>query len=136
MAHWTDQYVGTPYIVGEFDCANLVEQVLEEQFSVDSYFPKERDGESVLALSSQIDQLRDDYAEEINSVTEGCLILMRARKRLNHIGIGFLKNNEPYCLHNMRNVGMVCAHRVRDLHKLNLEVAGIYKLKHAGNSLT
>lgn len=134
--HWSDKYIGRGYIIGDYDCVNLAEEVLANEFNIEANFPKERDGESVFALSAQIDSVKDYYTEQINSPEEGSVVLMRARKRLNHVGVCFFINNEPYVLHNLRNIGQVCAHRIRDLHKHNLEVEGFYRLKHVSHSFT
>jgi hypothetical protein len=123
--HWSAAYVGLPYVRGEFDCAALVERVLREVFGREIHLPKERAAD-VLGLSGQIAAHRAEFARRIDAPGEGDGVLMVGRGRVNHIGI-WCFIDESYVLHNMRNAGQVCLHRVRDLSRYGLFVEGYYR---------
>ena len=123
--HWSAGYVGLPYVRGEFDCAGLVERVLTEVFGRQVSLPKER-AAHVVGLSVQIAEHRSEFARRIDSPSEGDGVLMVGRGRINHIGV-FCRIDESYVLHNMRNAGQVCLHRVRDLERYGLFIEGYYR---------
>lgn len=130
MAHWTDKYVGLPYVPNEFDCAHLVVKVQNEQFNQNISMPIEREGH-VFLLSKQIDEHLHEYYEEKpkEQAQEGDMVLMRCRGRLNHIGIYVVVNGVPYVLHNIKNLGSVALHRIRELDKYGVVFDSVYALK-------
>lgn len=123
--HWSAAYVGLPYERDAFDCAGLVERVLREVFGREIALPKDR-APDVPGLSMQIAERRSEFARRIDSPTDGDGVLMVGRGRVNHIGI-YCRIDEGYVLHNMRNAGQVCLHRVRELDRYALFVEGYYR---------
>ncbi len=128
MPHWAEKYIGREYIHGEYDCAVLALEVLKNDFNMNIELPKER-ADSWFALSEIIEKNKEYYGEKTDEPIEGDAVLMKARGRLNHIGMYATINNVPYVLHNMANVGSVCLHRIQDLDKYNLIIEGFYKFK-------
>lgn len=125
--HWSDAYIGRPYVVDEFDCAALAAEVAHAHFGQSVTLPQRAAG--LRGTSRQIDDLQDDFAEPISEPQEGCPVLMRCRGTLSHVGVYCEIAGEPWVLHAMRNAGHVVRHRVRDLPRVNLEVVGYFKWK-------
>lgn len=123
--HWSAVYVGLPYVRDVFDCAGLVERVLTEVFGRGVNLPKERAAQ-VVGLSTQIMRHQAEFARRVDAPVEGDGVLMVGRGRVNHIGV-YCALEEAYVLHNMRNAGQVCLHRVRDLPRYGLVVEGYYR---------
>lgn len=128
MAHWTDTYIGQPYVEGENDCAALALRVQADVFGRDISDLIERE-HGLRAQSAQIDAVKAEYAEQVAVPQEGDAVLMRSRGVLGHIGIYTEIDGVCYVLHAMRNVGSVCLHRLRALEGLGLQVEGFYRWK-------
>ncbi len=126
-SHWSDAYIGRPYVVDEFDCAALAAEVARDRFGVAVCLPQRAAG--LRATSQQIDELQDDFAEPIDRPQEGCPVLMRCRGRLSHVGVYCEIGGEPWVLHAMKNAGHVVRHRLRDLARVNLDVVGYFRWK-------
>lgn len=128
MAHWSEKYVGMDYVHDEFDCVHLLQLVQQNEFERTIDIPVERDN-NVFALSSQIDFHKAEYLETVkqHEATEGDVVLMLAKGRLNHTGVLCKINNTNYVLHNLRNIRAVALHRVRELEKYGLKLEGIYR---------
>lgn len=114
MGHWTDRYVGLPYVEGECDCASLTERVQREQFGREIALPSAR-ADNHRGWSEQIRQHRDDYVLPTRAPVEGDLVLMIGRGYLNHIGTLVLVEGVHYVLHAMYAARQVCMHRVARL---------------------
>lgn len=125
-AHWTEQYIGQPYIAEVNDCAALAIRVQAEVFARDISDLIERES-GLRAQSAQIDALKAAYAQPVTQPVEGDAVLMRARGVLNHIGIYTEIERVPHVLHAMRNAGQVCLHRLRDLAGYGLHIEGYYR---------
>jgi hypothetical protein len=131
--HWSDRYVGLPYVEGEFDCADLARTVLAEVFGRDIRLPSERwyAGETgcgkVRAMAAQIDALKTDYAAPTAAPTEGDGVLLIARARMCHIGLYCVIANEPWVLHAASHARQVVRTRVRELERLGYRVEGYYR---------
>jgi hypothetical protein len=130
MAIWADQFIGLPYQDGVFDCTHLIGKVQEEVFGKVIPLPTERQP-TAFGLSAQVDHHKETYFTRIteDEAVDGDVVIMRSKKRLNHIGVYFRDKKTSYVLHNLKNVGSVCTHRIRDLPRINLEVEGFYRFK-------
>lgn len=126
MAHWTEAYVGQPYVEGDNDCAALAIRVQAAVFGRDISDLIERE-HGLRAQSAQIEAVKAAYAEQVAVPQEGDAVLMRARGVLSHIGIYTEIEGVCYVLHAMRNAGQVCLHRLRALEGLGLAVEGFYR---------
>lgn len=130
MSHWSETYVGLPYVIDEFDCTHLLQKVSEEVFGKVVPLPQERQP-TVFGLSDQVARHKNHYFEPIEKkqAEDGDIVIMITNKRLNHIGVYFNKGGVDYVLHNLRNTGSVAAHKIRDLARINLQVEGYYKFR-------
>lgn len=130
MAHWSEPYIGQPYIRGEADCARLLCQVRREVFNlpVPDAAEVER-AESRLGRAAQMTDGVAAFGEPVIEPKDGDAVLMMCRGRPSHIGVYCSINGEPYVLHAMENIGAVVMHRIRDLFKCLLSVEGYYRWK-------
>jgi hypothetical protein len=130
MAHWSEQYIGKEYKIGEADCARLLSSVRREVFClpVPSDVEVERKA-SRLQRVGQMTDLVNEYCEKTDTPLEGDIVLMLCRNRPSHIGVYCIVNNEASVLHAMENAKMVVLHRLRDLSKVFLSIEGFYKWK-------
>lgn len=130
MAHWTETYIGRPYVLGESDCARLVCDVRREVFGLP--VPEEAEPGRAASAYGRFQQMRDaveEYGELTDDPKDGDMVLMFCRGRPSHIGAYAVVNGGPCALHAMQNAGMTVLHRIRDLPRYNLHVEGIYKWK-------
>lgn len=126
MAHWTDAYIGLPYIAGEQDCAAVVARVQREVFGRAVTVPAER-ADGPFGKSAQIAQGAQDLADPVTEPAEGDAVLMQVRG-LWHVGVWF-HQGEPWVLHALRSSGQVVSHRLRDLAGLGIRVEGFYRMR-------
>ena len=130
MAHWSESYIGQPYIVNTADCARLLTRVRREVFKLP--VPEETEVERFQSRLGRVGQLTDlvgIYGYPTDQPAEGDAVLMVCAGRLSHIGVFCIVNNEKCVLHAMENAGMVVLHRIRELDKYFLKVEGYYKWK-------
>ena len=130
MAHWSAQFVGQPYVLGDADCAALAVQVRREVFK--RPVPPAVEMERAASALGRARQMADgvlDYGVRTEYPQEGDVVLMRCRGRPSHVGVFCLVDDEPSVLHAMKNAGMAVLHRLRDLPRVNLAVEGFYQWK-------
>lgn len=128
--HWSQQYIGEPYVLGDADCARLVARVRREVYKLPVPSDVEVDrAASRLGRVGQMGDLVAMYGQRTDSPEEGDVVLMICRSRPSHVGVYCEVDNEPCVLHAMENAGMVVLHRIRDLPKVLLTVEGFYKWK-------
>ena len=128
MAHWTDDYVGNEYVVGQYDCLSLVVDISRNVFNQKIDDTEER-ADRLPDMSEQIRTRIENYVHPIDAIdaVDGDVLLMKCKGRLNHTGIFTVINNVKYVIHNLRNIKSVAIHRLRDLKKYNMEVEGYYR---------
>lgn len=130
MAHWSEAYIGEPYIKGEADCARLLCRVRREVFSLPVPSGAEIDrAASRLGRAAQMEDGVEAFGERVSDPKEGDAVLMICRGRPSHIGVFCIVDGERCVLHAVENIGMVVLHRLRDLHKTMLAVEGFYAWK-------
>jgi cell wall-associated NlpC family hydrolase len=126
--HWSEQYIGRPYKLGEADCAALCIDVIENEFSGEvPDFCKTYRENTRLKRAEQLEELAKQATQKTETPSEGDIVLMRCRGRPSHVGIYCLVDNESSVLHAMENAKMVVRHKLRDLPRYFLEVEGFYK---------
>ncbi len=128
MSHWSDEYVGEPYIPETGDCAALAERVAREVFGKVVGLPTSH-AATYREQAKQIMELRDDYAERIDEPVDGCPVLFVGRGRLCHIGVMCWIAHEWYVLHADQSAGMVVRQRLRDVTRLHFKVEDYYEWK-------
>jgi hypothetical protein len=126
MAHWSEAYIGLPYITGEQDCAELLARVQREVFGRQVTVPRER-ADSPFGKSVQISQGARDLADPVPIPVEGDAVLMMVRG-LWHVGVWF-EVGEPWVLHALRSAGEVVSHRMRELPAFGIKVEGFYRMR-------
>lgn len=128
--HWSENYIGDPYVLGDADCARLVASVRKEIYKLPVPSDVEVDrAASRLGRVGQMGDLIEMYGQRTDNPEEGDVVLMICRARPSHVGVYCIVDNEPCVLHAMENAGMVVRHRLRDLPKVLLTVEGFYKWK-------
>ncbi len=143
-AHWSEGYVGLPYIPGAHDCAHLVERVQREVFGRAVALPTDRAGWRSRELSAQISEAAPGLARrrvDLDTAHDGDPVLMIGAGRLNHIGVLVTPFGQPVAvqptalrdsvaecsvLHNFIRARQVVLTRVRDLPRWGLELEGVY----------
>jgi hypothetical protein len=133
MAHWSDRYVGRPYVEGSFDCGALAELVQREVFAKEIHLPSERryvgkrDVERFQAMASQIAAEKVNFAEPVTVPRDGDAVLLMARGYPQHIGVFCMLQGEPWVMHAADSCGQVVRCRIRDLASRCLAVEGYYR---------
>jgi hypothetical protein len=130
MPHWSEKYIGQPYITGEADCAHTLAQIRKEVFGMD--VPTDIEVERKASRLGRLGQMCDlvaEYGERTENPQEGDAVLMCCKGRPNHIGAYCVVNGEPSVLHAMEQAGMVVLHRIRDLERVFITVEGYYSWK-------
>lgn len=128
MIHWSDKYIGEPYIPEVGDCAALAAKVNYEQFKKLPELPNSH-AETLREQSKQIVELKDDLAVKIDEPFDGCPVLLIGRGRLCHIGVMCWIANEWWVLHADQSAGFVVRQRLRELTRLHYKVEGFYQWK-------
>jgi cell wall-associated NlpC family hydrolase len=128
--HWSENYIGRPYNLGDADCAALVVDVRQNEFAgnVPEFVEAMREN-TRLKRVEQLESLAKQATEKTDNPQEGDIVLMLCRGRPSHVGVYCIVDNEPSVLHAMENAKMVVRHRIRDLNRFFLSVEGYYKWK-------
>lgn len=126
--HWSDAYVGRPYIAGTGDCAALAQTIAWEVFRVQARLPISH-ATSLREQTAQILSHKDALAERIESPEDGCPALFVGRGRLCHIGVMCWLANEWWVLHADKLAGAVVRQRLRDMTRIHFKTEGFYKWK-------
>lgn len=128
--HWSENYIGRPYSLGDADCASLVTDVREKEFSGETpNFVKAMRENTRLKRVEQLESLAREAVIKTDNPAEGDVVLMLCRGRPSHVGVYCIVDGEPCVLHAMENAKMVVRHKIRDLEKFFLQVEGYYKWK-------
>jgi hypothetical protein len=126
--HWSDKYVGAPYVPETGDCAALAAKVAKVDFGIETDLPTVH-ASTLRDQSAQILQHRDVMAERVEAPFDGCPALFVGRGRLCHIGIMCWLAHEWWVLHADKGAGSVIRQRLRDMTRLNFKLEGFYKWK-------
>ena len=132
-AHWSDKYLGRPYLRGEFDCADLVVEVARAEFGRAVALPRHAEG--VRARDEQIERLTGELGRRLDGAAgeapqDGDIALMKAAGRRlslgHHIGVVAALPLAVCVLHCLAGVGVV-RHPIDFLGDRQLELTGIYR---------
>lgn len=124
--HWSDKYVGLPYVAGTGDCAALAEKVARQEFGQSPRLP-ESHAATLRDQSVQILEHRDELAERIDGPVDGCPALFIGRGRLCHIGVMCWLAHEWWVLHADQSAGAVIRQRLRDVTRIHFRLEGYYR---------
>lgn len=124
--HWSDKYIGEPYIPEVADCAVLAVRVAKEVLGRDISIPVPH-AATIRAQAAQIDELKDDYARHIETPKDGQPVLLIGRGRNCHIGVMCWLANEWFVLHASQTFQSITRERLRDITRLQYKVEGFYE---------
>jgi hypothetical protein len=125
LTHWSDAYLGLPYVEGEFDCADLAARVRREVFGQEIHLPSDH-GAGAFARNAAVTRNKDATAERTDAPVDGDAVLLIARGRLQHIGLYCVIAGEPWVMHNQEKIG-VHRTRLRELERFGYRLEGFYK---------
>ena len=132
-AHWSDKYLGRPYLRGTFDCADLVVEVARAEFGRAVALPRHAEG--VRARDRQIEQLTGALGRRLDrlageTLQDGDIVLMKAAGRRlslgHHIGVAAALPLALCVLHCLAGIG-VTRHPIDCLAERQLTLTGIYR---------
>lgn len=132
-AHWSDKYLGRPYLRGTFDCADLVVEVARAEFGRAVALPRHAEG--VRARDRQIEQLTGALGRRLDwlageTLQDGDIVLMKAAGRRlslgHHIGVVVALPLALCVLHCLAGVGVV-RHSLDCLAARQLTLTGFYR---------
>lgn len=123
--HWSNDFVGIEYKMGDFNCAHFVEMVMNMQFGKNLDLPK--GGSNLFEQTRTINENRDKYLKKTDTITDGNLILMKGMKNLLHLGVGFKLNRVDYCLHCTSKGKFSRVDKVKNLETLGFKLVGFYE---------
>lgn len=126
--HWSDKYVGEPYIPESGDCAALAAKVSLKEFGKSIGLPLSH-AITLRDQSKQILDLKDDLAVKIDTPVDGCPVLLITRGRVCHIGVMCWICSDWWVLHADQSAGFVIRQRLRDLTRLHYKLEGFYQWK-------
>lgn len=127
------RYVGMPYLVGQFDCADLAQMVQWEVFGRVIALPANRHRPGgVRGQGREIQRLQGTVADPIAEPVTGCGVLMfepdgsATSAPMWHIGTAFVQGGEVWVLHNSEGMQGAALQRLADLKRFGLRVEGFY----------
>lgn len=126
--HWSDKYVGLPYIPDTGDCAALAVRVAREVFGLSPQIPHSH-AVGLRAQAAQIMACRDDVAARVEEAREGCPALFVGRGRVCHVGVMCWLAGEWWVLHADQTAGSVLRQRLRDVTRIHFQLEGFYAWK-------
>lgn len=126
MNHWSQNYIGLPYVEGEADCAALAERVAKEVLRIDPKLPQSH-ASGLRGQAEQITALKAEYAVRVDTPIDGHPVLFAARGRFFHIGVACHLAGEVWALHADQTSGSVICQRLRDMTRWSYSLEGFYK---------
>jgi hypothetical protein len=124
--HWSDKYVGEPYIQGVGDCAALAARVAKDEFSIEARIPLSH-AVGVRDQAQQIMTTKDEIAVKIESAFDGCPAIFISRGRACHVGVMCWIASDWWVLHADQTAGFVVRQRLRDMTRIKYALEGFYK---------
>ena len=124
--HWSDKYVGEPYLPSVGDCAALATKISKDEFGKEIGLPLNH-AETTKAQTKQILDLKNDFAERIDDPLDGCPVLFVTQGGVCHIGVMCSIKSEWWVLHADRSAGFVVRQRLRELTRIFYKVEGFYR---------
>ncbi|MYB43057.1 MAG: hypothetical protein F4X76_12945 [Chloroflexi bacterium] len=127
--HWTGRWLMRTF-PDDFDCADFVRCVLEEQFGQAIELPSTR-AAGVRGRDAQIAAGAGALADPVDAPREGDGVLMRARGRQrsvgHHVGVWCEISGAPHVLHLLGTMRTPCLHQLADCARIGLETTGVYR---------
>ena len=115
---------------GQYDCADLVRDVVRDRLRVEIDLPSERKWREM--TPEQVADMADEFADPVETPLECDGVLMRIRGSQiddgSHLGIHVPINGYPWILHNLSGIGTILTQR-RMLPHFQLELVGYYRCR-------
>ena len=124
--HWSEKFIGRPYIPGVADCMVLAEQVANEVLGLHIGIPTAHET-SLRGQAEQLSRLKADFAVRVDAPIDAQPVLFVARGRFFHCGVVALIGGETWVLHNDSAAGMVVCQRLRDMTRWAYVFSGFYR---------
>lgn len=130
MRHWTDAWLGRPWVEGRFECTDLVVAVEDEHFGRRLDWPAP--AASLRARDAQWQGLAGEYAAPVPDAEArdgdvAHLTSVGYRLGVHHLGVlCVLPDAERRILHCARGLG-TCLHRPADVAAMGWELQGYYR---------
>lgn len=130
MLRAAERYVGTPYVEGVFDCADLTAQVQLEVFGRQIGLPVHRARPAgAMGQRREIAKWQGELATPIDTPVTGCAVLMfepGPTAPIWHVGTVFLQGDDVWVLHNSFTMGGTLLQRLPDMRRQGMRVDGFY----------
>lgn len=126
MTHWAESYLGRTYVEDEYDCGDLVRDVMLEKFGQSIVLPARARG--VRGRDAQMRAMTETLADPTDRPLEGDLVMMRTKGRRglgHHAGVYCTIGGRAHVLH-LRPIG-TCLHPVDALERHGIELMGFHK---------
>lgn len=126
--HWSDEYIGRPYLAEGGDCADLAAAVAHDVLHIECRLPRSH-ASTHRQQAAQILAYRDALAERVAAPIDGHPVLLMGRGRTCHIGVACLIGDETWILHADQGAGFVVRERLRQMTQLRYQLEGFYQWK-------
>lgn len=126
--HWSEKYVGEPYIPGVGDCAALAARVARDVLRKECRLPDVH-ATGLRNQAMQIESSKDDLADRIDYPIDGQPALFVGRGRTCHIGVMCWISGEWWVLHADQSCGFVIRQKLREVIRVHYKVEGFYAWK-------
>lgn len=128
MQHWTNEYIGIPY--SHMNCSEFALCVQREVFNRDLPTPIQPTEKNAFHYNKLLQQNMFDYIHtKIENPIEGCCVLMKAMRRLSHVGVYTKIGAKEYVIHSIDSFKSSVLHQIKDLPMYGFEVEGYYAWK-------
>ena len=133
MLRSAERYVGTPYVEGAFDCADLAALVQLEVFDRQVDLPVHRVRPvGAMGQAREIRTWQDVLATPIAAPSTGCAVLMfepGPTSPIWHVGTVFVSGQDVWVLHNSFAMGSALLQRLPDMRRQGMRLEGFYAWK-------
>ncbi|GAA5784707.1 NlpC/P60 family protein [Chitiniphilus shinanonensis] len=126
LSHWSDAWLGRPYVAGERDCGYYAAQILRTEFGRQIEIPGER-RPGPFGRCAQLAERLAAAVVRVEQPAEGDIVLMRCAGRLQHVGVYTEIRGASYVVHALESLHQVQRHRLIDLPYLNCQLEGFYR---------
>lgn len=127
--HWTTRWLARSF-PADWDCADFVRCVLEEQFGRTVELPSAR-AAGLRGRDAQVREGAYALADATETPQEGDGVLMRAlgRRRAigHHVGVWCRLDGLPHVLHLLGSLRTPCLSPLDAVDRLGLEATGVYR---------
>lgn len=122
--HWSDAYLGRPYLADSFNCADLAIEVQQREFgrALDVVGAHPAGG---LAQAAAVEAALAARVRRVEQPLDGDVVQLRSKGQLRHLGV-YCALGGGMVLHACRRAGVVRT-ALRDLPAIRMEVAGFYR---------